>query len=159
MDSKEFAINKASKVFDYFYTKALEEFGTEHAKQLAQVPADYVYNQLIINYPNNCYIDSGCCLEYCNEVIDKDFKIINPEIKKKAYEKAYNVSIGNISMSEINLRLKSKRRSTGLNKKYMDAVNNLKLKREENLSSLFEGIEINKINVNDISDLIKRYKI
>ena len=144
-----FAMEKASKVFDYFYTQALAEFGPENAKKLAQIPADYVYNQLITTFPNNCYINSECCLEYCNEVLDRDFKNISPETRKKAYEKAYNVSVGGLTPGEMDLRLKVKRRSTGLNKKYSDALKTFRTQREDDISSLMDSITLNKSSDED----------
>ena len=48
------ALGQATKVFNYYYNQALGEFGPGISIKLAQIPADYVYNEIIKNYPNNC---------------------------------------------------------------------------------------------------------
>jgi hypothetical protein len=154
-----FAMQKASKVFEYFYSQALTEFGAENAKKLAQIPADYVYNQLLINFPDNCYINSECCLEYCNDVLDKDFKAISPETRKKAYEKAYNVSVGGLTAGEMDLRLKVKRRSTGPAKKYLDTLKLFRTQREDDISSLMENVSIKRRPDRDMNIDFKKLKL
>ena len=86
------ALNRASAIFDHFYFLALSEFGLENAKRLAQIPADYVYNELIKNGPN-CYINEECCLKYCNEVLDSSFDKFDRDFKKLIYEKANIISL------------------------------------------------------------------
>ena len=135
-----FEIARASRVFEYFYNKALPEFGPEIAKKIAQIPADYVYYELI-NRGADCYIDEKCCLEHCNEVIDRDFAKLDPLIKKIAYEKAYNVSVGNLSQFEINMRLRAKR---NLNKIYNSSLRRFKNEREVDLSNLMSKISLKR---------------
>ena len=102
------ALGIAGKIFDYYYSHAVKDFNSDTAASLAQIPADYVYNSLVNN--KECYINGECCLEYCYDRLDSDFNRLDPEIKRKVYEKAFGVQAGNVSNSEINMRLKSKRR-------------------------------------------------
>jgi hypothetical protein len=148
-------MDRASKVFEYFYSQALPEFGPENAKKLAQIPADYVYNQLI-SRGTDCYINSECCLEYCNEVLDSDFVKLDPLIKKMAYEKAYGVSVGNISQSEINIRLKAKRK---VNKLYSESIRRFRTEREDDLSSLMSGISLKRKSTSDFDLDFKKLKL
>ena len=113
-------LKTSSDIFKYFYEQGLPKFGPKIAKKLAQIPADYVYQELSKSYPNNCFIDSRCCLKYCNEVLDHEFERFDPDFKRLIYERSSGVHCGNVSQSEINLRLKSKRT---LNKMYSRAVN------------------------------------
>ena len=147
-------IARASKVFEYFYNQALPEFGYEIAKKIAEIPADYVYYELI-KRGGNCYINEKCCLEHCNEVIDRDFAKLDPLIKKLAYEKAYNVSVGNISPSEINIRLKAKRK---LNKIYNSSLRRFRNEREGDLSKLMSNITLKRKSIPD-DELIKFKKL
>ena len=96
------ALKTATKTYNYYYSSAIKEFGSETADRLAKIPADYIYNKLLSN--PECYIDSRCCLEYCNDVLDSEFNSIDPTLKRQAYEKAFGVQAGNISISEINLK-------------------------------------------------------
>jgi len=148
-------MDRASKVFEYFYNQALPEFGPENAKKLAQIPADYVYNQLITR-GTDCYINGDCCLEYCNEVLDRDFAKLDPLIKKMAYEKAYGVSVGNISPSQINIGLRAKRK---LNKIYSESVRRFRNDREDDLSNLMSNISIKRKPTTDFDFLFKKLKL
>ena len=165
MSSTQFALNAASKIYKEYYSLAIKEFGARDADKLARAPADYVYNTLLKNYPNNCYIDSQCCLEYCNEMVDSEFNTINPEIKKNIYEKAFGVSIGNTSMSEINLRIRSRRRKTGPKKIYYDNVGSLKENINTDLVSLMENTNITspkrkmENQVDDLENIFKSVKL
>ena len=148
-------MDRASKVFEYFYNQALPEFGPENAKKLAQIPADYVYNQLI-KRGTDCYINSECCLEYCNELLDRDFAKLDPSTKKMAYEKAYGVSVGNISPSQINIGLKAKRK---LNKIYNSSVRQFRNEREDDLSKLMSSVSLKRKSVPDFELDFKKFKL
>ena len=137
------ALSKAKAVFNYFYNNALTEFGPVNARNLAQVPADYVYNQ-IISSGGNCYINSHCCLKYCNEVLDHEFEKFDPELKKSIYEKASGVMVGNVSNVEINNKLRSFRRKGSVNRIYNDLVHKFRNEREDDLSKLMNKIKIRK---------------
>lgn len=138
-------IARASKVFEYFYNQALPEFGPEIAKKIAEIPADYVYYELI-KRGTGCYINEKCCLEHCNEVIDRDFAKLDPLIKKLAYEKAYNVSVGNLSPFEINIGLKAKRK---LNKIYNSSLRRFRNEREGDLSKLMSNVSLKRKPIPD----------
>ena len=148
-------MDRASKVFEYFYNQALPEFGPENAKKLAQIPADYVYNQLI-SRGTNCYINGDCCLEYCNEVLDRDFAKLDPLTKKMAYEKAYGVSVGNISPSDINIRLRAKR---NLNKIYSESIQRFRNEREDDLSNLMSSVSLKRKSIPEFDLDFKKLKL
>ena len=150
----KFIMERASKVFEYFYSQALPEFGPENAKKLAQIPADYVYDQLISRGPN-CYINGDCCLEYCNEVLDRDFVKLGPSTKKMAYEKAYGVSVGNISPSEINIRLRAKRNL----KIYSESVRRFRNEREDDLSKLMSSVSLKRKSTPEFDIDFKKLKL
>ena len=151
------ALNAAKSIYNYYYESAIKEFEPSVADRLAKIPADYVYYKLINN--PECYIDSGCCLEYCNEILDSEFNSMDRNLKIKAYEKAFGVKVGNISMSEINIKLKAKRRNAEFKKLYIASVKNEKdinglseqlvglmgVKRkntDENLENVFKSMKI-----------------
>jgi len=129
MESELVAKNSAEKIYNHYYQLANKTFDEQTSDYLAKIPADYIYNSLKQTYPN-CYVNEHCCLEYCIDVLDEDFNRLDPETKLKAYEKAYKVSAANIDPSEINIRLKSKRRN--FKNKFNDAVKTLRT-HEENL--------------------------
>ena len=139
--NNEFALSKARATFDYFYNQALSEFGPINAQRLAQIPADYVYNQLIAS-GGNCYIDPNCCLKYCNEVLDHDFEKFDPELKRSIYERASGVTVGGVSEREINNKLKAFRRKGSVNRVYNDSVNSFRNQREDDLSNLMSSVNI-----------------
>jgi len=147
------ALQKASSVFEYFYNEALSEFGPKNAQRLAQIPADYVYNELIAS-GGNCYINEKCCLKYCNEVLDRDFDKFDPELKKLVYEKASGVSVGNVSEREINNKLRSYRRKGNVNKIYNDSLQRFRTQREFDLSELMGALNLNAGAGNDLVDLM-----
>jgi len=115
-------MERATQIYNYYYSLAIREFDAPIAHMLAKIPADYVYNSLQNNM--ECYIDNGCCLEYCNEMLDSEFDRLDPEYKRRIYEKSFNVRTGNVSDSEINLKLKAKRRA--FKKLYYNAVQDQK---------------------------------
>jgi hypothetical protein len=143
MELHQFALSKAGMIFDYFYNQALVEFGPENARRLGQIPADYVYNKIITS-GGNCYINSDCCLKYCNEVLDHNFERFDPELKKLIYENASGIKIGNVSDREINNKLRSFRRKGSVNKIYNDSVNRFRNEREDDLSRLMSSVKLNK---------------
>jgi hypothetical protein len=98
-------------------------------------------------------------LEYCNDVLDKDFKAISPETRKKAYEKAYNVSVGGLTAGEMDLRLKVKRRSTGPAKKYLDTLKLFRTQREDDISSLMENVSLKRRPGRDMNIDFKKLKL
>lgn len=162
MDSEQFALNKAANVYDYFYQVAYPEFGPDIAAKLAQIPADYVYYHLENKYPDQCYIDSECCLDYCNEMVDNSFNIQSPAFKRQIYEKVTGVQAGNISEGTINLALKAKRRGNSVNKVYYDAVKKFKETRQsnvENISEMMGGLGIKRKPVDKLSDLVSGLKL
>jgi len=143
------ALNIATNVYNWYYTHAIKQFNDTISKKLAQIPADYIYNSLIIQ--KECYINDKCCLEYCNEVLDSEFNIMDPEIKRKAYEKAFNVHTS-ISNNEINFQLK-KYRNKKMKELYYNSFNEFKendKNRENQLSDLFNDINLNKNTLESI---------
>jgi hypothetical protein len=147
------ALHQANVVFTYFYNEAKHEFGPLVAKKLAQVPADYVYNELMKR--KSCYISPECCLEYCNEVLDSDFNKFNPTFKRELYEKANKV-ISNISQGEINNNLK-KLRKASVDKVYLNTVDMYRKKQENELNRMMNDIQLeNKENI-DVS--LKKLKL
>jgi serine phosphatase RsbU (regulator of sigma subunit) len=137
----EAALLRASKVFDYYYTHAIQEFDHITSLQLAQIPADYVYNTLISQ--EQCYINHECCLEYCNEILDHEFEKLDPVIKRQVYEKAFNVKTGFVSENEINTQLK-KRRNNVFKNLYHNRFHELKENKENAFIGMFKNISINE---------------
>ena len=115
-----YATKMATKIYNYYYTSAIKEFSHLIADKLAKIPADFVYHQLLL--VPDCYSTQGCSLEYYNELIDSEFNSLDPNLKRRAYEKAFGVQSGNISVSEINLKLRAGRKNTGPKKLYDDAI-------------------------------------
>ena len=139
------ALGIAAKIYEYYYTHAIKEFDSETATSLAQIPADFVYNSLVNN--TECYINGECCLEYCYDRLDSDFNRLDPEIKKKVYEKAFGVQSGNVSDKEINMRLKSKRRKK-TNELYYSRVRALKVNNENTFVESFKGLSMKRKDLN-----------
>ena len=142
MDKQQFSYISASKIYNYYYTLALKEFTHTVADRLAKIPADYVYNQLMENYPN-CFINENCCLKYCNERLDTEFKTFSPEFKRDIYNKALNVQ-SNVSNSEINLQLKANRRK--IKNLFYDAARETRDQQENDISILLDNISLKRKN-------------
>ena len=126
--SHEMAMSRASKVFDYYYAHAIQEFDHITSSELAQIPADYVYNNT-----------EEYCLEY---LLDHEFERLDPEIKRHTYEKAFNVKTGFVSESEINIQLK-KRRNNVFKKLYYNRFRELKENKENIFCGMFKNISLN----------------
>jgi len=137
--SHEDALLRASKVFEYYYSHAIREFDHITSLQLAQIPADYVYNTLIIQ--DNCYINGDCCLEYCNDVLDHDFERLDPDVKRQAYERAFNIKTGFVSENEINTQLK-KRRNNVFKNLYYSRFQELKENKENIFYDMFKNMKV-----------------
>ena len=155
MEKHQFCMNAASKIFTHYYNLALKEFYPDVAKKLAQLPADYVYNSLMTNYPN-CYIDQHCCLEYCNEMLDTEFDGLTPEYKRNIYDKANRVQ-SSISDQEINTFLKAKRRK--FKNIFYDAVHKEKKYQENSLNMMLEDISIKKRKDFSVDNVLKHLKL
>jgi hypothetical protein len=149
------AIDVAKKIFDYYYSHAIKEFDSQTASGLAQIPSDYVYNSLV---NNECYINAECCLEYCYDRLDSDFNRLDPEIKRKVYEKSFGVQAGNISDAEISMRLKSKRRQK-TNQLYYSRYNALKVNNENQLLDSFKGLSLKRKNASNIDNIFKKLNL
>jgi hypothetical protein len=155
MESEVFATNFAQKIYNHYYKLANQTFDTQTSDYLAKIPADYVYKSAIETYPN-CYINDRCCLEYCIDVLDDDFNRLDPEIKLKAYEKAYGIDAANINPSEINFRLKMKRRF--LRNKFNDAVKTLRVQQENQIN--FSNLRITpKRKTEELENALKSIKL
>jgi len=153
----EFKMRIASKIYNYYYELAIKEFDIQTSNYLAKIPADYVYYSL----NETCYINEKCCLEYCNDVLDDDFNRLDPDIKRKCYEKAFGINAAGLNPSEINLKLKSKRRI--FKNKYNDAVKQIRTKINENdLIKTMSGLSIKiplKRKIDDLDNVLKNISL
>jgi hypothetical protein len=150
------AVGIAQKIYQYYYFHAIKEFDHGTSASLAQIPADYVYNSLLRQ--ESCYIDSECCLEYCYERLDSDFNRMDPDIKRKVYEKAFGVQAGNVSDSEIDMRLKSKRRQK-TNELYYSRFNTLKENNENDFAESFKGLSVKRNRTESIDRVLKKLNL
>ena len=148
------AVLRAAKIYDYYYSHAIKEFDQPTSMYLAQIPADYVYNSLISQ--QNCYINNTCCLEYCNEILDSEFKILDPRIKRLMYEREFKVQSG-VSDSEIDTQLK-KRRTRKFKELYYNKFNELKDNRENQFNNLFKNMKIS-CGVPNLSNVFKTLQL
>jgi len=156
MDKYNYALQSATNIYNHYYKLAIKEFNNEDiANMLAKIPADYIYNELLNKYPN-CYINEGCCLEYCNELLDHEFDRLDPDIKTKVYEKAFGVSAGNISPGEINLKLKKGRKIKGM---YQEKVNQLKSERENDIIYNMSGLVLGKRKSEQLENVFKTLRL
>jgi hypothetical protein len=149
----DYPLKSASKIFDYFYFQAIKEFDDTTAKMLAQIPADYVYNSL---KNKNC-VSEQCCLEYCNDLLDSEFNNLTPEVKRSIYERAFNVQT-NVSDSEIDMRLKAKRRKFK-NDYYYSRARKLKETSLNNLISGMNTITLKRKPLQESTNLLKSLKL
>ena len=147
--NKALILIASQKIYSYYYNHAIKKFDENTSKELAQRPADYVYNSLISQ--TNCYINADCCLEYCNERLDSEFNTMDPVLKRKVYEKAFKVQSGNISDSEINTKLKSKR------KKIKEIY--LNYEKENELIDTFKKISLKRPRSNEIEHVLKKLNL
>jgi hypothetical protein len=150
------ALSIAGKIYEYYYTHAIKEFESKTATNLAQIPADYVYNSLVSN--QDCYINGECCLEYCYDRLDAEFNKMDPEIKRKVYEKAFGVQAGNVSDAEINMRLKSKRRKK-TNELYYSRYNALKVNNENTFVESFKNLSMKRNRPENINQVFKKLNL
>jgi hypothetical protein len=150
MNNVQNALVSAQKIYTYYYNHAIKKYDHRISSELAQRPADYVYNALV-SQPE-CYINSECCLEYCNERLDYEFNTMDPALKRKVYEKAFGVQSGNVSDTVINTKLKSKRRQ-----KIKELYNNLE--KENELVDSFKKINLKRSNSGDIEHIFKRINL
>jgi len=156
MEKQQFCYNKASNIYDYYYNLAIKEFNHSTADTLAKIPADYIYNTLMENYPN-CYINDRCCMKYCNEMLDTEFEKLDPTYKREIYNKVFGVST-NAPIGEINIQLKAKRRK--FKKIFNDAVRRVKAQQENDISVLLEGITLSKRKKTDnLEQALKNIKL
>ena len=141
MDNR--AVTFATKMYNYYYSLAIQEFNHDTSHILAKIPADYVYNE----YINNKYcINERCCLKHCIDLLDSEFNVLDPSIKRAAYEKSLNLYAGNTSMSEINMKLKKERKK--FQNLYFDSAQ--KYRDENNLNSLMKNVTIKDNNPNHL---------
>jgi len=145
----DFIIMRASNIYNYFYNLALKEFDVPTSKRLAQIPADYVYQSLVQNYPN-CFINEECCLEYCLDRSDLEFERLDPQVKRQAYNKSRNVQ-SNASDNDINNFLK-RQRNCFKNKYFKISDEKTKFER------LFNKLSVNS-RQNDISRILMNLNI
>jgi hypothetical protein len=133
--------NTALKIYNYYYQQGLKEFdgNSEIANMLAKIPADYVYNSLI-NRPG-CYINSNCCLEYCNDLLDSEYEKLDPMTKRAVYEKMKGVS-ANVSNFEIDNSIKQNRKK--FKSLWNNQVNKIKSDRENQLN-----VSMNRLNISN----------
>jgi hypothetical protein len=126
----ETALKRASRVYEYYYNHAIREFDHVTSSKLAQIPADYVYNCLIKQE------------ESFLEFLDYEFERLDPEIKRNAYEKAFNVKTGFVSETEINSQLK-KRRNMVFKNLYHNKFNEMK---ENIFCDIFKNMKISFVD-------------
>ena len=135
------ALNIATKVYNYYYSNAIKSFDHRTSMKLAQIPADYVYD----NLQKGCFIDNRCCLKHCLDLLDYEFITLDPVVKRMAYDKAFNVQ-SVVSDYEIDTRLKKARKQV-INKLYeTDKENN-------DLVNLFKNMNVDP---DDISSFFNK---
>ena len=134
MDKENFCYSKALSIYNYYYNLARKEFKQSVAERLAKIPADYVYSNLMMNYPQ-CYLNETCCLKYCNDILDTEFDKFDPEFKREIYNKSFNVQ-STVSDYEISSGLRSKRRS------FKNLFNDAIRRERVDLNNLLENMTI-----------------
>ena len=133
----------AENVYHYYFELAKKEFDIPTALKLAQIPADYVYNAL---NSKKC-VNPECCLDYCYERLDSEFNRLDPEVKRKEYNRLTGVE-SNISDYSINNYLKARRRKLS-NDLYHSRARSIKKSNEDSFMDMFENMSIKRKAIDD----------